>query len=168
MSEPIPTVMRFYKTCALLGTLIILLDAGFSWMRIQSFENTVTEVFESIVRTQMEMDGLQQELSHMDKVLKFVVHKEVASEVVVDDVEYSPYEVERLRNEHGSIKLYLQEKQLALVALSSEKKYIMNEVRILFLMSLMFLILGTLLAAFGYLAWYFKVELFEDRRKNAR
>ena len=168
MSEPIPTVMRFYKACALLGTLIILLDAGFSWMRIQSFENTVTEVFESIVRTQMEMDGLQQELSHMDKVLKLVVDKEVTSEVVVDDIEYSPYEVERLKNEHGSIKLYLQEKQLALVALSSEKKYIMNEVRILFLMSLIFLILGTLLAAFGYLAWYFKVELFEDRRKNAR
>jgi len=168
MSEPIPTVMRFYKICALLGTLIILLDAGFSWMRIQSFENTVTEVFESIVRTQMEMDGLQQELSHMDKVLKHVVNKEVTSEVVVDEIEYSPYEVERLKNEHGSIKLYLQEKQLALVALSSEKKYIMNEVRILFLMSLIFLILGTLLAAFGYLAWYFKVELFEDRRKNAR
>ena len=168
MSEPIPTVMRFYKACALLGTLIILLDAGFSWMRIQSFENTVTEVFESIVRTQMEMDGLQQELSHMDKVLKLVEHKEITSEVVVDDIEYSPYEVERLKNEHGSIKLYLQEKQLALVALSSEKKYIMNEVRILFLMSLIFLILGTLLAAFGYLAWYFKVELFEDRRKNAR
>ena len=168
MSEPIPTIMRFYKICALLGTLIILLDAGFSWMRIQSFENTVTEVFESIVRTQMEMDGLQQELSHMDKVLKHVVNKEVTSEVVVDEIEYSPYEVERLKNEHGSIKLYLQEKQLALVALSSEKKYIMNEVRILFLMSLIFLILGTLLAAFGYLAWYFKVELFEDRRKNAR
>jgi len=168
MSEPIPTVMRFYKICALLGTLIILLDAGFSWMRIQSFESTVTDVFESIVRTQMEMDGLQQELSHMDKVLKSVVNKENSSEVIVDDIEYSPYEIERLKNEHGSIKLYLQEKQLALVALSSEKKYIMNEVRILFLMSLIFLILGTLLAAFGYLAWYFKVELFEDRRKNKR
>jgi len=168
MSEPIPTVMRFYKICALLGTLIILLDAGFSWMRIQSFESTVTDVFESIVRTQMEMDGLQQELSHMDKVLKTVVNKETSSEVVVDDIEYSPYEIERLKNEHGSIKLYLQEKQLALVVLSSEKKYIMNEVRILFLMSLIFLILGTLLAAFGYLAWYFKVELFEDRRKNVR
>ena len=168
MSEPIPTVMRFYKICALLGTLIILLDAGFSWMRIQSFESTVTDVFESIVRTQMEMDGLQQELSHMDKVLKTVVNKETSSEVVVDDIEYSPYEIERLKNEHGSIKLYLQEKQLALVVLSSEKKYIMTEARILFLMSLIFLILGTLLAAFGYLAWYFKVELFEDRRKNVR
>jgi len=168
MSEPIPTVMRFYKICALLGTLIILLDAGFSWMRIQSFESTVTDVFESIVRTQMEMDGLQQELSHMDKVLKTVENNESSSEVVVDDIEYSPYEIERLKNEQGSIKLHFQEKQLALVALSSERKYIMNEVRILFLMSLVFLILGTLLAAFGYLAWYFKVELFEDRRQNAR
>jgi len=96
MSEPLPTVIRFYKVCALLGTLIILLDAGFSWMRIQSFESTVTEVFESIVRTQMEMDGLQQELLHMDKVLKAVEGKEAVSEIVVDDIGYSPYEVERL------------------------------------------------------------------------
>jgi len=169
MSVSMPLIMRFYKICALLGTLIILLDAGFSWMRIGTFENTVTEVFESIVRTQMEVDGLQQELSHLDKALQMVGDKNASSEAVIaDDIEYSAYEIERLKNEQGSIKLYLQEKQLGLVVLNSEKKYIMNEVRILFLMSLIFLILGTLLAAFGYLAWYFKVELFEDRRKNVR
>jgi len=168
MTTSMSTVMRLYKICALLGTLIILLDAGFSWMRIAAFENTVTEVFESIVRVQMEVDGLQQELSHLDKVLQVTADKEATTEVLVDNVGYSEYEIERLKDEHVSIKLYLQEKQLGLVALNTEKKHIMNEVRILFLMSLIFLILGTLLAAFGYLAWYFKVELFEDRRKNAR
>ena len=161
--------MRFYKICALLGTLIILLDAGLSWVRIGSFEKTVTEVFESIVRTQLEIDGLQQESLHLDKVLQKVEGKDISAEmVVVDDIEYSSYEIERLRSEQGSLKLYLQEKKLAHVVLSGEKKHIMNEVRILFLMSLIFLILGTLLAAFGYLAWYFKVELFEDRRKRSR
>lgn len=169
MSNSKPSIMRFYKICALVGTLIILLDAGFSWVRIGSFEKTVTEVFESIVRTQLEMDGLQQESLHLDKVLQKVVDKDIPAEmVVVDEIEYSPYEIERLRNERSSIKLYLQEKKLSMVVLSSEKKHIMNEVRILFLMSLIFLILGTLLAAFGYLAWYFKVELFEDRRKRSR
>jgi len=53
--------MRFYKLCALLGTLIIVFDIGLSLMRIQSFESIVTEVFESIVKTQMEIDGLQQD-----------------------------------------------------------------------------------------------------------
>ena len=168
MSISMPSIMRFYKICALLGTLIILLDAGFSWVRIGAFEKTVTEVFESIVRTQVEIDGLLQESSYLDKVLQNVVDKEASTETLDDDIEYSSYEIERLKNEQDSIKLFLQEKQLALVALSGEKKHIMNEVRILFLMSLIFLILGTLLAAFGYLAWYFKVELFEDRRKNSR
>jgi len=168
MSFCMPSAMRFYKVCALLGTLIILLDAGFSWVRIQSFENTVTEVFESIVRTQMEIDGLQQELTHLNKVLLAVSEKDEPVKTVVDDIEYSPYEIERLKNEQANIKLYMQEKQLDLVTLSGEKKHVMNEVRLLFLMSLVFLILGTLLAAFGYLAWYFKVELFEDRRKVSR
>jgi len=161
--------MRFYKICALIGTLIILLDIGFSWMRIQSFENSVTEVFESMVTNQMEIEGLQQELAHIEKALEQgAVISDTADEVNVDGIKYTAYEIERLKNEQANIALYLQEKQLALVGLSGEKKHVMNEVRILFLVSLIFLVIGTLLAAFGYLAWSFKVELFEDRRKAPR
>ena len=161
-----PTAMRFYKVCALLGTLIILLDIGFSWVRIQAFEGSVTEVFESIVRTQMEMDGMQVELTHINKAL--AAADTTKETVEVDGVEYTAYELERLKNEQASMEFFVQEKQLDLVTLNEQKKFVMNEVRILFLVSLVFLIMGTLLAAFGYLAWYFKVELFEDRRKKTR
>ncbi|MCW8933274.1 MAG: hypothetical protein OQK98_00985 [Gammaproteobacteria bacterium] len=161
------SAIRFYKICALVGTLIILADISFSWSRIQAFEDTVANVFESMVTNQMELDGLQQELTHIDKVLNLA--KDIGeAPVKVDDVEYTPYEIERLKNEEASIRLHMQEKQLDLVGSSSEKKFIMNEVRILFLGSLVFLVLGTLLSAFGYLAWYFKIELFEDRRKAPR
>jgi len=161
------SAIRFYKICAFIGTLIIIADIGFSWSRIQAFENTVTNIFENMVTNQMELDGLQQELTHIGKVLS---QSKDTSEGVsqVDGVEYTPYEIERLKNEEASIRLHMQEKQLDLVGASSEKKYIMNEVRILFLGSLVFLVLGTLLSAFGYLAWYFKIELFEDRRKAPR
>ena len=150
-----------------MGTLIILADIGFSWSRIQAFENTVTNVFESMVTNQMELDGLQQELTHIGKVLTQAKDTSVDAPEV-DGVVYTSYEIERLKNEQASIRLHMQEKQLDLVSSSSEKKYIMNEVRILFLGSLVFLVLGTLLSAFGYLAWYFKIELFEDRRKTPR
>lgn len=161
------TAIRFYKICAFLGTLIILADIVFSWSRIQAFENTVTIVFESMVTNQMELDGLQQELTHIGKVLTQAADTSEKG-AQVDGVEYSAYEIERLKNEQASIRLHMQEKQLDLVGSSSEKKYIMNEVRILFLGSLVFLVLGTLLSAFGYIAWYFKIELFEDRRKTPR
>ncbi|MCW9048358.1 MAG: hypothetical protein OQK46_09805 [Gammaproteobacteria bacterium] len=167
MSTNQSSAIRFYKICALIGTVIILADIGFSWSRIQAFEHTVTNVFESLVTNQMELDGLQQELTHIDKVLNQA--EETGDELAkVDGVEYTPYEIERLKNEEASIRLHVQEKQLDLVGSSSEKKFIMNEVRILFLGSLVFLVLGTLLSAFGYLAWYFKIELFEDRRKAPR
>ena len=169
MPPLLPSATRIYKVSALLGTLIILADLGFSWMRIQAFEDTVTEVFESMVTTQMEIDGLRQELEHIDKALaQSAALKAGSSAVQVDGVEYTEYEIEKLNNEQASIQLFIQEKQLDLVGISSEKKFIMNEVRILFLISLVFLVMGTLLAAFGYLAWYFKVELFEDRRKAPR
>jgi len=159
---------RFYKICALLGTLIIIADIGLSWVRIQAFESSVSNVFELMVTSQMELDGLQQELTHIGKVLEQAKESETNDKVRIDGVEYSAYEIERLRNEQASIRLNMQEKQLDLKGVSSEKKHIMNEVRILFLGSLVFLVLGTLLSAFGYLAWYFKIELFEDRRKKPR
>jgi len=167
----LPSAMRLYKLCALIGTLIILLDIGYSWVKIKSFENSVTEVFEGIVRTQLEVDGLQQELNHINKVLELAEGKDLSDDkqkLKVDDMEYSAYEVEHLKGEQGNVRLYVQEKQLDLESLNNIKKHVMNEVRVLFLISLVFLVIGTLLAAFGYLAWYFKVELFEERRKKPR
>lgn len=161
-----PSQMRFYKICALIGTLIIIADVTLAWFRIQAFESSVTEVFESIIRVQMEMDGIVEELEHINRVL--IVAPNDDGEIVVDDVSYSQYEVERLRKEQESLELFEQEKQLDLSTHDDQKKHVMNEVRILFLVSLLFLVIGTLLAAFGYLAWYFKVELFEDRRKKPR
>jgi len=161
-------MLRFYKICALLGTFIIIADIALSWTRIQSFENTVTDVFELMVTNQMELEGLEQELTHIEKVLEQAKESDSKDSTKIDEIEYSAYEIERLRNERSTIRLHMQEKQLDLVSVASEKKYIMNEVRILFLGSLVFLVLGTLLSVFGYLAWYFKIELFEDRRKKPR
>lgn len=162
----LPSAMRLYKTCALLGTLIILIDIGVSWSRINAFESSVSNVFESIITTQMLVEGLQQELQHIDTALAQYAANEQA--VSVDGVEYNSQQLERLRNERVDIKLYMREKQRDISVLNKQKKFIMNEVRILFLLALFFLIVGTLLSAFGYLAWYFKVELFADRRKIAR
>lgn len=161
-------MQSLYKVCALVGTFIIIADVFFSWERIQKFEYTVSSVFEIIITSQMEFDGLRQELVHINKVLAQADNMDEVKKVQIDGVDYSSYEVERLKNERGNIKLYMQEKQLDLSEVNREKKFIINEVRVLFLVSLMVLIIGTLLSAFGYLAWYFKIELFEDRRKMPR
>ena len=89
-------------------------------------------------------------------------------EIIVDDIAYSKYSIERLRNDKQNILLHIREKEIDLSESSDIKNHVMNEVRILFGVALFFLVIGTLLAVFGFLAWYFKVELFEDRRKNAR
>ena len=168
-----PTATRFYKICALAGLLIIVLTVTFSWMRMQQFDQSISVVFERIITTNMEVSGLNEELQHIDRVLKVVDETETSSgkekeEVIVDDISYTPYEIERLRNEKKNILFYLKEKELDMKESSSIKKHVMNEVRLLFGMSLLFLVLGTLLAAFGMLAWYFKIEMFEDRRRMPR
>lgn len=160
--------MRFYRISALLGTLIILMDVGIMMMRIQDFESNVSEVFESRVLVKMELDSIEQELEHVNKVLEQGKTDGDSETAEVEGVVYTSYEVERLRNEQKNLELFVREKQLYLDSLDRQKKFIMNEVRILFMIALIFLVIGTLFAAFGYLAWYFKVELFEDRRKKPR
>ena len=65
-----PTAMRFYKTCAITGTLIIIFTVAYSWMRIQQFEYNVAAVFEKLIIESLEVDSLKDELGHIDKVLK--------------------------------------------------------------------------------------------------
>jgi len=165
----LPTAMRFYKAAAVLGVLVIIATIVLSWLRIEKFEHTVSEVFEEIITSNMEVDGLHTELGHIDKVLQSENHSEEKKQgVTVDDVDYTAYEIERLRVEKSNILLHIKEKELDLVASLNVKNHIMNEVRLLFVTALAFLLLGTLMTAFGIIGWYFRIEMFEDRRKKPR
>ena len=171
MALLMPKASRIYKFFALSGLLIIILAITLSWMRMKQFEQSVSVVFEQIVVTNMEVNGLKDELAHINKVLDLVDSSDALTtkeEIIVDDIPYSKYAIERLRNDKKNILLYIKEKELDLVESSGVKNHVMNEVRLLFGISLVSLLVGTLMAAFGFLAWYFKVELFEDRRRSPR
>ena len=162
-----PTAMRFYKTCAIVGTLIIVITVAYSWMRIQQFEYNVATIFEKLVIETLEADSLKDELRHIDKVLN-KAGPNSAVNVVVDEVEYPVYEITRLRSDRENILRYFQERKKSLEKSNSSKKHIMNEVRVLFISSLAFLVVGTVLAALGYLGWYYRIEMFEERRHHTR
>jgi len=165
----ISTASQFYKLCAVVGALIIIVAIIFSWTRIQYLEEDVSAVFEEMVTSNLEVEGLKTELQHIDKVLQAANQAEKNKEnISVDDIPYTDYEVERLRKEKSSILLYIKEKELDLITSSSIKKHVMNEVRLLFITALAVILFGTLMMMFGFLGWYFKIELFEDRRRKPR
>ncbi len=168
MALLMPNAMRVYKLLAVSGVLLIILIVVVSWWRIQQFEQNVSTVFEQIITTNLEMDGLQTELIHIDRVLQATQQDTEAENVTVDDVVYNRYEIDRLRNEKDSMLLHMSDKKLVLSELLDVKTHIMNEVRLLFVVALIFLLLATLMAVFGWFGWYFKIELFEDRRKAKR
>lgn len=169
MALMMPNAMRFYKICAVLGLVIIILSAMFVWVKISRFEITIVEAFEDAVKTSLEVDGIDEALEHIDKVLQIVDQSEVSKEAVTaDGISYSPYEVERLRSEKSNLIIHKKEKELELTASNHIKKYVMNEIRLLFLMLLVTLIIGVFLGVLGVLGWYLKIELFEDRRQKPR
>ncbi len=159
--------MRFYKLLAIFGVLIMIAAILFSWMRLQHLEENVSAIFEEIVTANLEVTGLKTELRHINKVLQVADHAEKKN-ITVDDITYTAYEVERLRTEKDAILLHVKEKELDLITSSSIKKNVMNEVRLLFVAALVILLLGTLMTVFGLIGWYFKIELFEDRRRKPR
>jgi hypothetical protein len=162
-----PAAMRFYKTCAITGTIIILVTVSYSWMRIQQFEHNVAAVFEKLVIENLEADSLKDELRHIDMVLN-KAGANTTTGVEVDGIEYAGYEITRLRSDRENILRYFNERKKALTQSTNSKKHIMHEVRVLFIASLVFLIVGTLLAALGYLGWYYRIEMFEERRHQTR
>lgn len=168
MALLMPNAMRLYKILAASGVLLIVLIVAITWWRIQQFEQNVSTVFEQIITTNLEMDGLQAELLHIERVLQVVEQNTQAESVTVDDVVYDSYGIERLRNEKDSMLLHMSDKKIVMLELLDVKNHIMNEVRILFVIALIFLLLATLMAVFGWFGWYFRIELFEDRRKASR
>ena len=171
MALVMPNASRFYKICAFLGLLIVIITLSYAWNRMQQLEQSVSVVFEQIVITNMEVNGLKKELQHINKVLKVADDIDAMSnkeEIIVDDIPYTAYEIERLRNDKKNILLHVKEKELDLTESSSIKKHVMNEVRLLFAIALALLLFGILLSVFGFLAWYFRIELFEDRRQQPR
>lgn len=169
MALLMPSAMRFYKISAVAGTLLVIVVLALSWIRVQQFERTVLDVFEKLAVDNLEAEALHDEMRHIDKVLKQVdASKDSKADIIVDGIQYTDYEIERLRYEKNNILLYMREKDLDIASTASAKDHVMVEVRILFLLSLVLLLIGTLLATFGFVGWYFRLELFEERRTRAR
>ena len=163
------TLSRTYKVSALLGYLIIAASLLFPFKYMQSLESNTTQVFEKIITSDLEAKSLESELFHLEKVLSQADKLENLKDVlIVDGIDYSQYEIERLRKERENINLFLREKEINKKNYISAKNHLLNEVKILFIVSSLCMLLGTLLAAFGTIAWYFQLELFEDRRKTER
>ncbi|MDQ1363927.1 MAG: hypothetical protein QG652_1789, partial [Pseudomonadota bacterium] len=124
MSLLMPTAMRFYKTCAITGTLIIVVTVAYAWMRIQQFEQNVFVTFERLVTENLEAESLKDELQHIEKVLEMAANKSVTS-VEMDTVEYTSYEIERLRNDRENLLRYMRDKNQAVAQSSFAKNHIM-------------------------------------------
>ena len=169
MALLMPNAMRFYKVSTLIGLIIIVVSVLFAWVKINRFELTVVDTFEGAVKVSLEVEGIDEELQHIEKVLQAVDQAGNSNQLIsADGVSYSSYEIERLRSEKASLDLHKKEKELELTASTHVKKYIMNEIRLLFVMLLLALMIGTLLSVLGMLGLYLKIELFEDRRKKPR
>jgi len=163
------TLSRTYKISALLGYLIIAASLLFPFKYMQSLEANTSQVFEKIITSDLEAKGLIDELNHLEKVLRKADKLDsLKQDLNVDGIDYSQYEIERLKKEQENIKLFLHEKEINKKSYVSAKNLLLNKVKILFIVSSLCMLLGTLLAAFGTIAWYFQLELFEDRRKTER
>lgn len=165
----LPTTMRLYKLCAVFGIMIVIAASLFSWTRLQSLESNVSASFEEMVTINLEVTGLKTELQHVERVLQAADSRGAdKTNITVDDITYSSYEIERLRAEKNAIILHVKEKELEVVSSSGIKTNVMNEVRLLFITSVVVFLIGALMTAFGVIGWYFKIEFFEDRRARSR
>jgi len=161
--------LRIYKSLMFIGIVILVTTLYIAWHYINQYESSLGEPFARAISTQLELQGLEDDIKQIDRILTaYKSRPEGESKVEVDGIDYSAYEVERLRQEKSSLELFAHEKQMLLDESSGFKNRVMANVKILFAVSLIASFAGILFVAFGIVGWYLRIELFEDRRKTPR
>lgn len=163
------SALRIYRILILIGTVILAVSLYLSWHYLNQYEQSMGEPFARNISAQLELDGLQEDLKQIDKILTAYKNRPKGdTKVEVDGIDYTAYEVERLEQEKGTLEIFAKEKKLIIDQTSGFKSQVMSNVKILFVVTLVAGFAGVLFIAFGIVGWYLRIELFEDRRKHPR
>lgn len=156
------TIETAYKLSALFGTAIVLLVPFISWTHIAGLEPRATEAFEQYILADLDQHSLNEQL----KSIEFAINQSTTgSEIAVN---YSPAELETLAGEAELLRDQAEQRFLALNMLGAEKHSIIAELKLTIAGTIIVLAVGMVFAVFGFVAWYFHIQILEDRRNIPR
>jgi hypothetical protein len=157
-----PGTQTIYKLSAFFGTAITLVVPFVSWTHITGLEPRAVQAFEQHILAELDMQSLNKQLGSIEYAID---QSKVGSEMAVN---YSPAELATLAGEVESLRGQLEQRSLALGRLDREKNSIIAEIKLTVAATIVILAVGMVFAIFGFVAWYFHIQILEDRRATPR
>lgn len=156
------TNQTVYKLGAILGIAIVLLVPFISWTHIAGLEPRATRAFEQYILADLDKRSLSEQL----KSIEFAMSQSTTdSEIAVN---YSPAELGALAREAKQLGVQIEQRFRALEMLDDEKRSIVAEIRLTIAATIVVLAIGMVFTIFGFIAWYFHIQILEDRRETPR
>ena len=157
-----PGTQTIYKLSAFFGTAVVLLVPFVSWTHITALEPPAVQAFEQYILAELDMRSLNKQLESIEFAIS---QSSIGSEMAVN---YSPSELETLAGEAELLQSGIEQRFLALDRLGREKSSIIAEIKLTVAATIVILAVGMVFAIFGFVAWYFHIQILEDRREVPR
>lgn len=156
------TSQTAYKLSAFIGTAIVLVVPFAGWTHITGLEPRAAQAFEQYILADLDKRSLNDQLESIEFALRQPASN---PEVAVD---YTPAQLGALTREAKLLRNQIQERANALETLNGEKGSIVAEIKLTVAVTIVILAIGLVFAIFGFVAWYFHIQILEDRRAVAR
>ena len=155
-------IETIYKLCACAGTLIVFFSAYFGWKHIEKLEPEAIEVFERRILSSLDLESLAIQQESLQRAIN------ESQSTGASAVDYSPEELQTLQQEADALETQIREQAKTVVAVEGEKTSLINELKITLAVSILALVAGMVFAIFGFVAWYFHIQILADRRAEPR
>lgn len=156
------TSQTVYKLSAFIGTAIVLVVPFVSWAHITGLEPRAARAFEQYILADLDKRSFNDQLESIEFALR-----QPASDPDVA-VDYTPAQLGALAREVKVLRNQIQQRVNALETLDKEKDSIVAEIKLTIAATIVILAIGLVFAIFGFVAWYFHIQILEDRRATVR
>jgi hypothetical protein len=168
---PNPPTDNIYKFCALAGTVILILSFYFP---LESYYNAC-EKFDTVESKQeviiIELDYLKKKVDSTKKIIDNSIAEQNEVRIVDKNkltIRYSESEIKQMISEQQESARNISIKNAELKSLIKEANRLASISGTMKFLSLLTIVLGSTLAVYGYLSWYYKIQKYEDIRiKNS-
>ncbi len=151
-----------YKTCALAGSLVAILLPFFASQYISSLEEKAVSIFEQGILTKLDLESTQIQF----KLINDAIAASQNDVIAPNTVDYTESELEHLQAESLNLNSQIESLALSVGTIEATKKAIITEVKLTIFLSFLVMLISTLIAAFGYLGWYFHIRIYQERRSE--
>ncbi len=156
------TTHTAYKTCALIGSLIVILMPYVAWQYISDTEDRVLSVLEQDVLTKLDLESMKIQY----QLIQNAISASQSNSNNPNAVDYSESELEHLQAESLNLRTQIESLALDLGTVEATKKAIIWEVKLIAGLCFIIMLLAMLIAAYGYLGWYFHIRIYQERRSE--